>query len=137
MATTYDEFCAVAAELIADESCAESRARAAVSRAYYGMYHAIQPVVDGLPVIHRSVGESVGHHRDAIDRLAKWDCPLKDLRYPAAAMSKALAYARTLRNRADYELGQNVSRVDAEAVLERAKRAIRFAQTVTQARAAA
>lgn len=116
------------------EGASEVQVRAAGSRAYYAAYHSLLWLGERLPPSVKCDPKSmhVGH-RELQRRISEWrvegvHTDLANLKVVKTQVSLALESARKFREVCDYELSDLISRNEANAQIERARRILRHAK---------
>lgn len=127
MPVVCTDFFAFAESIKADSD--EISFRAAISRAYYGAYHACQQWHDTkLPVAGHDIGMSGGVHQTLINQLTNPDpgCG-RDLGNYSKSLGYGLRALKELRTTADYQLSETVdkeqmrnARAQAKLLIEKA-----------------
>ena len=103
----------------------EVEIRAAVSRAYYGAYHACTEFEKALPFMGREIDRPGGVHERLVQRLGHPDVRLRaDINVLSRRLSALLRQAREERERADYRLAEKFSLSQADVAVIRARRII-------------
>ena len=119
MSVTPQDFIQIADELIADAS--QIKIRTAVSRGYYGAYHAAKMYHDQLPApgIVLSGG---GMHEELIQRLENPSFKREDPRWwQSKSIGIMLRRTRGARTHADYRLDEPLTREKAATSIEDAR----------------
>lgn len=123
MSIDHHDLLGLARELC--DGSTEAHWRSAVSRAYYGAYHACDQWHGRLPAPGSDIGPKGGVHQTLINRLRN---PAPEVKGAERALSKTLATVlevlRVQRNCADYDLSEHVdataarnARAKAEEIL--------------------
>lgn len=123
-AVTSHEFLTLADELI-QSTTSPIKIRAAVSRAYYGAYHAANSFQDALPSKGIVVREGGGVHEQLIQCLENPTLPRSDDRFlRSKSLGILLRRVRKCRNDADYEIETTLSLDVAETSVAEAKKIV-------------
>lgn len=110
------------ARALFDHTESEAQARAVVSRAYYGAYHAAKTYHDSLPS-PGSVTNAGGSHGQLISQLRHPGVSGKE-RFRSIAVGTLLMAAFAQRVNADYKLGETMIWDDATDALSKADQII-------------
>lgn len=114
----------------------ETTLRAAISRSYYGAFHALAPFVAQLPksqVCPPTLDRL--SHREVIERITEWKTADVHQALPAMTGTKAqlqrhVNAAYHSRVSADYRLSYEITLADAQTQLERVKAILRHVQQI-------
>ena len=118
--TSAQEFVEYAESVVARDKSAVSSVeiRSAVSRAYYGAYHACLQFEASLAIVGRESNRRGGIHEKLLQRLGNPDSSLSDaIKLISRKLSALLRQSREEREHADYHL-------DIEYSIEQAKVAV-------------
>lgn len=119
MSVTPQNFIEIADELISDAS--PIKVRAAVSRGYYGAYHAAKEFHEQLPA-PGMLSSGGGVHEALIQRLENPSFQRADERWwLSKSIGLMLRRVRDARTHADYRLGEPLSKDKAETTIAEAK----------------
>lgn len=126
---TIQDFVSLADELI-QENGVPIKVRAAVSRAYYGAYHAARKFHEGLPSQGAVMHSGGGMHEVLIQCLEN---PMLSHQDDLYRRSQSLGYmlrrVRKCRHAADYDIAGSISIAAAGAAIAEAKKIISKSQT--------
>jgi hypothetical protein len=120
--------------------------RAAVNRAYYAAFHALQEVLEPMCDPDDDFGlNGAMHHRIVVEKLRRWQAQYPNKRIAmqfgteASNLFSKFVDLKEARERADYFLGASGDQSVKEAILavSKAQRALQFAEKVSRAMASA
>ncbi|UUJ42380.1 hypothetical protein L1A22_08805 [Pseudomonas extremaustralis] len=118
MTLNYTDFMSQSRDILNHLTDGEISYRCAISRSYYGVYHAALNFADtvSVPPLSSMGGSS---HRKLSSYFEGSFHEDKDLRLKYRKLGYSLKQLHDMRCRADYELGGPISRADAEIHIER------------------
>lgn len=121
---------------LARDTSDEVELRASISRAYYACYHALRPFAEMLPPTPKCPTET-SHlgHKEMCGRISAWKVDglpgnLKQMVATKGQLSRAIDLSRAMRGRADYNLAETLTLIDAQQQHERARLILRQAALV-------
>ena len=121
---TVQDFVTLADELI-KESGSPIKVRSAVSRAYYGAYHAAKTFHDELPIKGAVLHKGCGIHEQLIQCLENPMVPHSDQLYnKSKSLGFLLRRVRKCRSDADYEITVSFPIENAKTSIAEAKKII-------------
>jgi uncharacterized protein (UPF0332 family) len=112
------------AERLCEAPYQEAEKRSAISRSYYGAFHAS---LQSLPPAFAPTAAqtySAHSHKSVIDALKTWGASLASGRTSAVEASRTLATLKCARQRADYHLDERVDQADVDLYVGKARRVV-------------
>ncbi|WP_310631639.1 hypothetical protein [Paraburkholderia sp.] len=112
------------AERLLLEPTREADKRSAVSRSYYGAFHAC---VESMPKEYAPVRDSfvsAESHRAVIDALSAWGTRLVSGRSVAAQVAHELAVLKRARRHADYDLTRTLNERDVGSCVRQSRKIV-------------
>lgn len=135
MSLNYTDFMSQSRDVLNNLTDGEISYRCAISRSYYGVYHAALDFADTVSVPPLScVGGS--SHRKLSSYFEGSFHEDKDLRLKYRKLGYCLKQLHDMRCRADYELDGPITRADAEIHIERCELRINEIESLSKAIAA-
>ena len=125
--TSAVEFIEYAESVVAreQETLSSVEIRAAVSRAYYGAYHACLKFESSLAYVGREANRPGGIHEKLIQRLGNPDSRLTEpIKLQSRKLSALLRQSREERERADYHIDIDYSFEQAKTAVVEARKII-------------
>jgi uncharacterized protein (UPF0332 family) len=128
---TPEEFISTAERLL-KEPCVEADKRSAISRSYYGAFHAS---VQSLPPQFAPTKDAVNSgesHKAVIDALASWGSSRLKGCTDAAQASRKLASLKRARRRADYEIAKDLEQSDLASCILNSRKVVELVKYARQ-----
>lgn len=120
-----EEFIETAERLLV-EPCKEADKRSAISRAYYGAFHASRLSLPPSFSPSAKQTRSAGSHDAIVDRLILWGNAHAAGRTGTVAAAKCLVKLKRARKRADYKLDSEISPKDVKTCVRNSRRIVRL-----------
>jgi uncharacterized protein (UPF0332 family) len=120
---TPEEFIDTAEKLLV-ERAKEADKRSAISRAYYGAFHACMECMPKEYAPTREQLNSAESHKSVIDALASWGSRNVSGRTDAAQAARTLASLKRARRRADYDIELALNEGDVDSCVKRSRKVV-------------
>jgi uncharacterized protein (UPF0332 family) len=118
-----DDFIQTAERLLTD-ACAEADQRSAISRSYYGAFHATRRCLPPRFAPTSAQINSGRSHQVVIEALIQWGASRTSGCSNAAEASRTLLSLKQARRHADYDIEAPVRRTDAQTCVSRSRKVV-------------